>query len=255
VAPVLKPGYDRQSFFTDWDAAHYLYIAKSGYPSLHPPGGGFNATAAFFPLLPLVTRGVADVTGLSIRLSGIAVANVAALVAFCIIWILFGEVLDRPRATVAIALLAFWPASFVLSMVYSEGLFLLFAAAALLSLRHERWSLFFLCSFLATLARPDGIVLALCGALVAFGAYRRHRRWLPWFAVLGAPLALVSYFGYLWAVLGSPTAWFTAERRGLGEVTSTSGASGGRTRSWHYTIRQHASISWPRRWPASSAYS
>ncbi|MGH9114422.1 MAG: hypothetical protein ACRDWW_01195 [Acidimicrobiales bacterium] len=43
VSPVLHPGYKRRSFFSDWDAAHYLYIAAHGYPQLHSPGGGFNA--------------------------------------------------------------------------------------------------------------------------------------------------------------------------------------------------------------------
>src|SRR4051794_7827906 len=102
VMPVLKPGYRRLSFFSDWDAAVYLRIARSGYPQLHSPGGGFDASAAFFPLVPLLTRAVHEVTRLQMRTSGIVVANVAGLVAFCVILVLFRDVLDDRRATVAV---------------------------------------------------------------------------------------------------------------------------------------------------------
>ena len=216
VAPILKPGYRRPSFFNDWDAAHYLLIARSGYPQLYPRGGGFDATAAFFPLLPMLTRGLHEVTRLSVRTSGIAVANASALAAFCVIWLLFRDVVGERRATVAVTLLAFWPASFVLSMVYSDGLLLLAAAACLLALRHRNWWAAFAFGALASLARPDGIVLALSIAWVAYGAHRERRSWSPWIAVLGPPLGFASYLGYLWVELGSPTAWFTAERRGWG---------------------------------------
>jgi hypothetical protein len=99
VEPVLKPGFRRLSFFSDWDAGVYLRIARSGYPQLHSPGGGFDATAAFFPLLPLLIRGVHDVTRLSFRASGIAVAHASGLAAFCVIWLVFREFVGERDAT------------------------------------------------------------------------------------------------------------------------------------------------------------
>jgi hypothetical protein len=214
IEPVLKPGYRRLSFFSDWDAGVYLRIARSGYPQLHSPGGGFDATAAFFPLLPLLTRAVHNITRLPFRASGIAVANAAGLAAFCVIWLLFREFVGERRATVALAFFAFWPSSFVLSMVFSDGLLLLFAGACLLMLQRERWGAVFAFGFLAGLARPDGVVLGLCAAWTAYESYKRHPSWRPWLAALGAPLGFVGYLGYLWVALGSPTAWFTAEHRG-----------------------------------------
>jgi hypothetical protein len=214
VEPVVKPGYRRLSFFSDWDAGVYLRIARSGYPQLHSPGGGFDATAAFFPLLPLLVRGVHDVTRLPFRASGIAVAHASGLAAFCVIWLLFREFVGEGEATTALALLAFWPASFVLSMVFSDGLLVLFAAACLMMLHRERWWAAFAFGFLAGLARPDGVVLALCAAWAAYESYKRRPSWRPWLAALGAPLGFAGYLAYLWFALGSPTAWFTAEHRG-----------------------------------------
>jgi hypothetical protein len=133
-----------------------------------------------------------------------------------VIWLLFRDVLDDRRASVAVAFLAFWPASFVLTMVFSDGLLLLFAGACLLMLRRERWWAAFAFGMLAGLSRPDGVVVALCCAWAAYEACRRTRSWRPWVAVFGAPLGFLGYLAYLWHALGSPNAWFTAERRGWG---------------------------------------
>jgi hypothetical protein len=214
VAPVLKPGYRRISFFSDWDGNFYLSIARSGYPQLETAGKGFNGTAAFFPLMPLLTRGLHEVTRLSYRASGIAVANVAALGAFCVIWVLFRELVGRDRATVGLALFGFWPASFVLSMVYSDVLLVLFAGAYLLSLRREHWWAAFAFGGLAALARPSGVLVALSGAWAAYEVYRQRRVWLPWVAALGPLIGLALFQLYLWVELGNPVAWATAQERG-----------------------------------------
>jgi hypothetical protein len=214
VAPILQPTYKRRSFFSDWDATHYLSIARSGYPQLESVGGGFNGTAAFFPLMPLLTRGVHEVTRLSFRASGIAVANLAALAAFCLIWVLFREFVGEDRATVGLALFAFWPASFVLSMVYSDGLLVLFAAAFLLMLHRERWWAAFAFGVFAGLARPSGVLLALSGAWAAYEVWRQRRNWLPWVGALGPLVGLSLFQGYTWVKLGDPFAWATAQQRG-----------------------------------------
>jgi hypothetical protein len=216
AAPVIHPGYARSSFFTDWDASHYLAIARSGYPPLHPKGGGFNALAAFFPLLSLLTRGVNDVTGLSLRTSGVLIANLATLAAFCVVWLLARDVLGASRATAAVALLAFWPASFTLSMIYPDGLMILLAAGYLLALRRQHWLVALGLGVLAGLSRPDAVVLALSGAWAAVEVFRRRRSWWPWLAAAGPPVGFAGYLGYLWVKLGSPSVWFQAERQGWG---------------------------------------
>jgi hypothetical protein len=214
VAPVLKPGYRRLSFVTDWDGKFYLAIARSGYPQLETAGKGFNGTAAFFPLMPLLTRAVHEVTRLSYRASAIAVANIAGLLACCVIWILFREFVGPDRATIGVALFAFWPASFVLSMIYSDVLLVLFAAAFLLMLRRENWWAACALGFAAALARPSGVLLALSGAWAAYEVYRRRRTWLPVVAVLGPLLGLGAFQLYLWIELHNPVAWATAQERG-----------------------------------------
>ena len=214
VAPVLQPGYVRSSFFSDWDAAHYLYIAQSGYPKFRQPHGGYDAHVAFFPLLSGLIRGVHDLVGLPYRSVGIALANLSALVAFCLIWKLVREMVNQPTATATVALLAFWPASFTLSMVYPDGLLLALAAGYLLALNRQRWWLAFVVGVAAGLSKPDAVVLGICGIWIAVAALHSRRSWLPWLAAAGPPVGFATYMIYLWATQGSPTTWFTAERRG-----------------------------------------
>jgi hypothetical protein len=151
--------------------------------------------------------------------SGALVANAATLAAFCVIWILARDVLGEDRGRWCVAFVAFWPATFALRMVYSDGLLLTFAGAALWAMRRQRWLLAAGMGFLAGLSRPDAIVLAASAAWLALPAWRRTgrrdaQRWLPWIAATGAPLGFFTYLAYTWAALGSPTAWFTAERKG-----------------------------------------
>src|SRR5258708_40318657 len=86
VAPVLNPGYSRGSFFLDWDGAAYLYVARHGYPPLYPPGGGYLAHAAFFPLLPWLTRWLGSLTHLPLEASAFVIVTLSGLGAAVGIW-------------------------------------------------------------------------------------------------------------------------------------------------------------------------
>jgi hypothetical protein len=121
VMPVLKPGYRRLPFFSDWDEGVFLRIAHSGYPQLRSPGGGFDATAAFFPLLPLLIRGVHEVTRLLVPHEwDRGRQRLRARRLLCDLGAV-PRVRRGARATGALTYLAFWPASFLLSSVFSDG--------------------------------------------------------------------------------------------------------------------------------------
>ena len=88
------------------------------------------------------------------------------------LWLLAARVTDAKSATRAVVLFCFFPAAFVLSMVYAEALFLLLVAGCLLALTLERWAV-------AGLVRPNGLVLTVCCGWVAIQAIRRHGSWWP----------------------------------------------------------------------------
>lgn len=222
-ATTISATFTVSHFFRFYDAGAYLRIAQSGYPQLYPKGGGFDATAAFFPLFPMVIKAVHVVTTMSYLASGIFVANLSALVAACLIWMLVKEYFGPEVAGRTAVLVAFWPASFVLSAVYSDGLLMAFAAGCLLALKRGRWVLAGVLAMFASATRPNGLVLTLCCAWAAVAAWRGERSAarpaprLPFVSVLLAPLGAVAYFAYAGVDLGSVTAWFTAEHRGWGQ--------------------------------------
>ncbi|MBO3096488.1 hypothetical protein [Cellulomonas dongxiuzhuiae] len=63
---------DRSRAFAPWDGPFYVAIAEQGYPDAIPePGQGHLSTAAFFPLFPLLVRGLSELTGAPVVATGI----------------------------------------------------------------------------------------------------------------------------------------------------------------------------------------
>ena len=60
-------------------------------------GRRLRRDGSVLPLTPLLTRGLHEVTRLPYRASGIVIANVVALAAFCVIWVLFREFVGSAR--------------------------------------------------------------------------------------------------------------------------------------------------------------
>jgi hypothetical protein len=116
--------------------------------------------------------------------------------------------LDLEPATAWSALLfvATFPVAFILFAPYTESLFLVWATAALFTIRREWWGLAALFSFLAALSRQQGFFLALPLAWGAWEASRNspgwvRRNWWAWLAPLAAPAGLAAWaiyrIGYL----------------------------------------------------------
>jgi hypothetical protein len=193
-----------------WDGRWYKLIAAGGY--LFVPGTYSNP--AFFPLLPVIER-AGHVFGLSFLFTGILVSNLGFLLGLIVLYELGREFLPESDARRAALYAAVFPAGYVFSMAYPEGIALpLVALAGLFAIR-DRWWGAAICAAAATLARPEGIFLVLPLAAIAF------RRWPAMTvstrsraiaAVLAAPAALASFSAYLGWQLGDPLAWSRAER-------------------------------------------
>lgn len=199
-----------------WDSYWYWKIAEHGYE--WAPDRETH-TAAFFPLYPMILGAIAKETGVHPFLSGSAVSLLALLGAVaCIARLARDEGFD-PRWSLA-ALLLFPKAMFFVA-VYTEALFLLCSAACLLALRRRRRVAAALWGFLAGLARPTGVVLALPILWAGFERWRedaRGRRELVYYwAAAIAPLAGAAAFGvYLWSRFGSPLVGVRSETAGWG---------------------------------------
>jgi Mannosyltransferase (PIG-V) len=208
--------------FARWDSVWYLAIAQGGYA--HQP-----TRTAFFPLFPLVLRGLGVVIG-SDLIAGVIVSMAGFAVGLVLLYRLVELEFDSSIARVTVMLIAFCPMSYFFSAVYSEGLYLALSVGCLLSARRGRWGPAGLLGGLAAASRNSGIVLALPVVLMFLYGPRADRpppprprtlarrllpryRPTPSLAFAGLiPLGLAAYLGWLALTTGDGLAPFHVQQ-------------------------------------------
>lgn len=190
----------RSTGLLGWDAAYYRDIAERGY------AGVGREALRFFPLVPLLTRGLGLGTHAGVVL--LVLVNAAALLyGAALVRLARVEGIGGPAAARAVWLLALAPPAFVLVMGYSEAVWGVLAVGVFLGLRTRRWELAAFAGLLAGLCRPVGLLLAVPAALEALrgiraaSAVERLRRA---FAVLAAPVGVAAYLLWVGAAYGDP---------------------------------------------------
>jgi hypothetical protein len=121
---------------------------------------------------------------------------------------------DGPAADRATLLVALFPGSFVLSMVYSEGLALTFLAFGLLALLQKRWVLAGLLGLLASGTTPVALAFEVSCLWCAYREVRADRNWRSVAAPVLAPMGFVAYQLWIWRHTGDLNAWRLTERGG-----------------------------------------
>ncbi|MGW3389577.1 glycosyltransferase family 39 protein [Streptomyces cinereoruber] len=197
-----------------WDSVWYVRIAEHGYGyETTLPNGDVHSDLAFFPLLPLLERGLSAVLPLDAAGAGLLVSWTAGLVAA---WGIFkcGAHAFGPRTGVLLAVLwGVYPTAFVQSMAYTETLFTALAAWSLYAVLRDRWILAGLLCAAAGLTRPTAVALIAALGITALAALVRDRR-LPARTVAGvllAPLGWLGYIVYVGIRQDSPTAYFEVQ--------------------------------------------
>ena len=135
----------------------YFGIATEGYRYNGDPTVQQNIV--FYPLYPMLARGLAAITGLTAANALLLVANFAGFSAIVALFKLVREEFDDQVALATVALLGFFPASVVLSAGYTEPLELLFIILFFLALRRQRFLWAALFAGLAVADRSTGILL------------------------------------------------------------------------------------------------
>lgn len=208
-APVL-------SSLTGTDSIYLLGIAAQGYHA-EPISKGF-LDWAFFPLYPLVTRAVSVLTFGDMAVAGVIAANVAFVAALVVLYRLAVPHLGHDGAVRSLAFVALAPGAVAFAMAYTDSLFLLLAAGAFLAAEQRRWPWMAILYGLASLTRPQGILLGLpllVMLIQASGEGRTSRLgWLTprlgWLA--GGPIAVAGFGAYLGATFGDPLGMLHAQQ-------------------------------------------
>ncbi|HEX6075134.1 MAG TPA: mannosyltransferase family protein [Micromonosporaceae bacterium] len=206
-----------------WDANWFVRIAEDGYEpgySYDPTGELTGNGLAFFPLYPILIRGLAWLPGISPTGAALAISWFAAGAAAVLLSLLGTRLYSRRTGYALAVLFGAQPMSVILSMGYTEALFCALVAAALLAVHREAWLLAGGLAGLAALTRPTGVALA--GALLAASLWSLWRdpglnpSWRMPVGVLTSLLAAPLYLLWVGVRAGDLDAWFRIQRVGWG---------------------------------------
>jgi Dolichyl-phosphate-mannose-protein mannosyltransferase len=188
-----------------WDGVWYRRIAEHGY-ILIP---GQQSDTAFFPLFPILLRGL-HVLELPYTAAGAIVSNASLAVALVAFYELSRKVVSETIALRSVAFAAVVPMSFVYSMSYPESLLMALAALALLAAFDDRWVLAAATAAAAGLTRPEAFVVAFPIAAHAWerrSSLDRRRKGFALAAVAAAPVSVATFPAYLGWALHDAGAW------------------------------------------------
>ena len=140
-----------------WDSEWYFKIVTDGYQYNGDPTVQQNIV--FYPLYPMLARGLATISGLTPADALLLVSNVAGLLAIVVLFKLVREEFGDQLALATTALLSFFPASVLLSAGYTEPLALLLIVSFFLALKRKYYLSAALLAGLAVSTRSTGVVL------------------------------------------------------------------------------------------------
>ncbi len=190
-----------------WDTGHYIRIAQVGYTPDRPD------THAFFPLFPMLVRGLDAVLPGPALAASLALSNVACIGALVLLHRFSAREFGAATADRALLFLMAWPAAFFLCAGYNASLFLLLSVAALYCMRSGAWWAAGGIGALASATRLSGVLLALAFVV----EYARQHDWrgrairFDAAAILLMPTGLVAFSAYMWWRVGDPLAFSHAQ--------------------------------------------
>lgn len=189
-----------------WDSEWYFRIVTDGYQYNGDPT--IQQSIVFYPLFPMLARGLATIGGLTPADALLLVSNTAGLLAIVILFKLVREEFGDQIALVTTALVSFFPASVLLSAGYTEPLALLLIVSFFLALKRRYYFSAALLAGLTIATRSTGIVL-LPVLVWEMWRNRDQKPFLPALlpCVVLATSGLWLFMIYLWSAFGSPFAF------------------------------------------------
>jgi hypothetical protein len=188
-----------------WDTAYYYSIATDGYR--WNPHVFSHQNVVFFPLYPLLMRGIGAAIGGHLLLAAAVISLAAFGAAAALTYRLAALDLGDEAAARAVLLLSTFPYALFFSVGYTESLFLLESVGAFYAMRRGRYAWVAACGVAAGLTRPNGFWLALPLLWIAFANRKSHSSWAVLIAAAMPVVGNAMYSWYLHLQFGDALAW------------------------------------------------
>lgn len=194
---------NQEAVWTRWDAPHYLDLIRSWYTD----EGEQGLFIVFFPMYPMVCRGLCLLTGMEASVAAYLVSNLAFYFSGVLMYRLSEESGTGADAGKVTALMMLSPLTLFCSVPYTESLFLLTSVFAVLMARRGRFLPSVTAGALCAFTR-------LCGLAIAIPIFYEMLRRQPVrglrpvlrsvTAVLPVALGLIAYLFLNYKVTGDP---------------------------------------------------
>ncbi|MFG1602483.1 hypothetical protein [Actinoplanes sp. NPDC049265] len=217
LSAVADDGQSMGQHLLEWDGGWFERVATNGYPHGYTYGDNGALAAnelAFFPVYPMLIR-LVMAFGAGSGPAALAVAWLASAGAAVALHLLGTTLHGRRAGWALVAICTTAPVSVVLSMAYSEGLFLALVAGMLVATHRQVWWAAGLLGLAASLTRPTGAAAAVALAVAAVMAFRRHG-WKPLVAAAVALAGVPAYLAWVGLRVGEWDAWFKIQTAGWG---------------------------------------
>ena len=197
-----------------WDAIDYIQIAQSGYQNV--------LETAFFPLFPMLVKGVALLFGNhAYTLAAMLASNLALFGALYVLYQIATDALGEQVGRRTLLYLCIFPTAFFFFAGYNESLFLLLTASTLFALRHQKWVLAGGLGALAALTRSAGAFLVfpflyelwMARDIARPGLLKQAVGLIPKALPMALiPLGTLLYCYYCWGYFGNPFSFAAVEK-------------------------------------------
>jgi hypothetical protein len=204
---VYRTPWPWKQYFWFADAGTYNWIAIHSYTG---PRGvpGNPAHAAYFPVLPLLSRTIADITNHTYLPAEMMLQVVVGATSAVAVWALAAHIGGHRVADRATVLYVAFPGAMTFGMFYPEPFGNLLAATSLLAALNRKWLLSGLLALVATAEHPALLVLVPALAVTAAIAIKQRREWPALIAPALAPLGAAWYFALLASDYNDFFFWF-----------------------------------------------